>query len=203
QGLKTALIAIAAEELDLRPDQLRIETAHTGRTPNEFITAGSRSIEDSGMALRAMAAAARAHLLERASAELGIAPSELSVEEGVVVGPGANRSISYFDLQSGRPFEKRIESLPVTKPAHQYRIVGKPQQRGDLPAKVFGASAFVHDLAFEGMLHARVLRPPTVGSKLVSTALDGFAAPGLVKTVVRGSFVAVVAEREEEAVRAA
>jgi len=203
QGIKTALIAIAAEELDLRPEQIRIETAHTGRTPNEFITAGSRSIEDSGMALRAMAAAARAHMVARAAAELGVAQSELTVVEGAIGGPGANRTISYFDLQRGQPFDTRLDALPATKPAHQYRVVGLPQRRVDLPAKVFGEAAFVHDLVLDGMLHARVLRPPTVEARLARASLDGFAADGLVATVVRGSFVAIVAEREEQAVRAA
>ena len=203
QGIKTALVAIAAEELDLRPDQVRIETAHTGHTPNEFITAGSRSIEDSGMALRAMAAAARAHLLERAAAELGVAESDLSVKDGVVSGPGANRSISYFDLQRGRRFETRLAALPPTKPARLYRIVGRSQRRVDLPAKVFGEPAFVHDLALDGLLHARVVRPPTVAARLARASIEGFRSEGLVATVVRGSFVAVVAEREEQAVRAA
>jgi CO/xanthine dehydrogenase Mo-binding subunit len=203
QGIKTAIAAIAAEELDVDITRIRVETAHTGRTPNEYITAGSRSIEDSGAAVRYMAAAARAHLTARAGAELGVPAAELQVADGVISGPGANRTLTYWTLQGGRPFDLTLDHLPATKSPHLYRIVGKAQRRIDLPAKVFGEPAFVHDAADAGLIHARVLRPPSPTATLEDARLEDFSSPGLQHVLVRGSFVAVVAEREEQALTAA
>jgi len=203
QGIKTALAAIAAEELDVDVGRIRVETAHTGRTPNEFITAGSRSIEDSGTAIRYAAAAARSALLARAARALGVDVAHLDVHDGVIGGPGANRTLTYWDLQGGRPFGFSIETPPPTKDSRQYRVVGRAQRRVDLPAKVFGAPAFLHDLRPPGLVHARVVRPPAPDARLVRADTDGFTCPGLVGVVVRGSFVAVAATREEQAILAA
>ncbi len=203
QGIKTAIAAIAAEELDVAVGRIRVETAHTGRTPNEFITAGSRSIEDSGTAVRYMTAAARSHMLELAARELGVAATDLDVRDGLIGGRGANRTTSYWTLMGGRSFDLKIESAPVTKSPDLYRIVGRSQARIDLPGKVHGARAFVHDYLDDHLVHARVVRPPSPMARLAGANVDDFASPGLVDIVVRGSFVAVVAEREEQAIAAA
>lgn len=203
QGIKTAIAAIAAEELDVAVARIRVETAHTGRTPNEFITAGSRSIEDSGRAVRYMAAAARAHMLELAAQELGVATTDLDVRDGLIGGRGANRTTSYWVLMGGKSFHVDIDTTPATKPSHLYRIVGRSQSRIDLPGKVHGERAFVHDYWVDDLVHARVVRPPSPTAKLSRAEVADFDSPGLVDVVVRGSFVAVVAEREEQAIEAA
>jgi nicotinate dehydrogenase subunit B len=203
QGIRTALAAIAAEELEVSMGRIVVETAHTGRTPNEFITAGSRSIEDSGRAIRYVAAAVRAILLERAAGELGVDVGALSVADGVVSGAGANRTVSYWELQGGREFATRLDAIPVTRSPDAYTVVGRRLARIDLPAKVFGGGAFLHDLRPPGLVHARVVRAQAPGARLQRADLDGFTADGLVATVIRGSFVAVAAEREEQAVAAA
>ncbi|MYB39176.1 MAG: xanthine dehydrogenase family protein molybdopterin-binding subunit, partial [Gammaproteobacteria bacterium] len=204
QGILTALRLIVAEELDVDPQQVVVETAHTGRTPNEGITAGSMSLETSGAALRQAAAWLRRLLLERAAAELGVAPERIAVENGVLTVPGINRPLDYWQLGAPPPdFEIRqptAEKSPAT-----YRWVGVEHAlRIDLPAKVRGEPAFVHDLPCD--LYARVVRPPSLHHRL--GAIDAtIAAPA--HLVVNGSFVAVAhpdeytASRLSERVRSA
>jgi len=111
--------------------------------------------------------------------------------------------VRYEALQGGRPFDVTVSVVPELKAPENYRLVGGHQPRVDLPAKIFGRPAFLHDLRPEGLLHARVIRPPNANSRLANADLDGFDAPGLVRTIVRGSFVAVVTAREEQAIAAA
>ncbi len=202
QGILTALTLIAAEELDVEPARVRIETAVTGRSPNELITAGSMSVEDSGSALRQACAQARRIMLEHAASDLGVERAALRVTDGEIGVPGANRTVSYWDVQGGRPFGVQIQESVGEKLADEYRVVGKGIGRIDLPAKVRGEGVFVHDLTLPGLLHARVVRPPGYHHRL--SALDRARIDRdseLVRLIVDGSFVAVVAEAEHAAVR--
>ena len=202
QGILTALTLIAAEELDVEPARVRIETAVTGRSPNELITAGSMSVEDSGSALRQACAQARRIMLEHAASDLGVELAALRVTDGEIGVPGANRTVSYWDVQGGRSFGVQIQESVGEKLADEYRVVGKGIGRIDLPAKVRGEGVFVHDLMLPGLLHARVVRPPGYHHRL--SVLDRARIDRdseLVRLIVDGSFVAVVAEAEHAAVR--
>ena len=202
QGILTALTLIAAEELDLHPARVRIETAVTALSPNEMLTAGSMSVTDSGSALRQACAHARRIMLDRAAAELGVERATLIVDDGAIGAPGANRALSYWDVQGGRPFGVNIETWIDEKPAGQLRVVGKGMARVDLPAKIRGAPAFVHDMSLPGLLHARVLRPPSYQHRLVRIDRARLESdPRLSALVVDGSFVAVVAVEEHDAER--
>lgn len=198
QGITTALALIAAHELGLDVDRIRVQTAHTGVTPNEFITAGSMSVEDSGSALRQACAHARRLLLEAASAELGMDPGRLDLDDGWITGPGLNEGRSIWALQGGRPFRHRIDvregERPATPPPER-------QRRIDLPAKLAGRGVFLQDLTWPDMLHARVVRPPTFRHRLES--LDEPAAPtGSDLRLVRdGSFLAVTGSDEWQVTR--
>lgn len=207
QGLRTALTLIAADELVLEPQQVRVLMADTALAPDEGITAGSMSIETGGAALRQACAQARHLLLAAAARALGVLVDELQVEAGRVSGGGpaggrgANRSISYFELQGGQPFAFRMQTPVAERARSAQSLVGRGMARVDLAAKVRGAPVFVYDLAWPGMLHARVVRPPSLRHRL--TAIDNAAIaalPGLVACIRDGSFVAVVAEREAQAV---
>ena len=204
QGILTALRLVVAEELDVDPAQVAIETARTGVTPNEGITAGSMSLETSGAALRQAAASLRRLLLERAAAELGVRPHRIAVENGVLTAPGINRPLDYWQLPQVAPDFEIRESSAEKRPA-DHRLVGKRHApRIDLPAKVRGEPAFVHDLPCD--LHARVVRPPSMHHRL-SVIAAKIENPG--QLVVNGSFVAVAhtdefsASRLAERVRAA
>ena len=204
-GVRTALAQIVADELDLPLERLHMVMGDTARTPDEGYTAGSMTISGSGTALRSAAAEARRALLERAADLLDAATNELTVHAGVVTVRGyPERSVTYAELMSGRAFNLRVTGKAPLKRPEMYRLVGTPVPREDLPGKVAGQPSFVHDLKLPGMLHARLVRPPGPAATLVSIdedSIKGFS--GLVQVVHQSNFVAVVAEREEEAVQAA
>jgi nicotinate dehydrogenase subunit B len=203
QGIRTALAQIVADELDVAIERITMETVDTVRSPNEGRTVGSNSVHDSGSALRAVAADARMLLLANAAKRLGVEASRLGVDDGRIVLDGRPAQLDYWQLLGDGRFDTRVSGSAPTKTPEQYRYVGRPQPRLDLPAKFFGEPAYIQDVRLPGMLHARVVRPG-VGLKLV--ALDEGPVrkmPGVVSIVRDGSFLAVVTEREEQAVNAA
>lgn len=204
-GVATALAQIVAEELDVPFERVRMVMGDTARTPDEGITAGSMTINASGTALRQAAAEARRILLEMACERLDAHPGELDVQDGVIsVAHDPDRSISYAELMSGKRFNREVTGKAPLKSADAYQIVGKPVPRVDLPAKLTGQPSFIQDLRLPGMLHARLVRPPGPGAKLVAVDESSIKdLPGLVKLVQRGNFIGVVTEREEQAVLAA
>ena len=202
QGILTALAQIAAEELDLPFSRVSIQTVDTGRSPNEGFTFGSQSIENSGVALRLAGAEARSILLELAAKRLGVSADTLKIADGVI-SAADGRKVTYGELASDVDLKREATGKVAPKPAAAHTIVGKSIPRLDIPAKVTGGAAFIQDLRLPGMLHGRVVRPPRYGAKLES--FDGAAAERLpgVKAVVRdGSFLGVIAEREEVAIKA-
>ena len=201
QGVKTALTQIAAEELDVAFARIRLVTADTQRTANEGYTSGSNSMKESGVAIRNAAAQVRELLVARAAQQWNADAATLTVEDGVVAS-GARR-VSYGELVAGDVLH--VEARPTSrfKDPKAYRVVGRAQPRVDIPAKVTGGAAYVHDMRLPGMLHARVVRPPTYGATLASVdaaAVERMA--GVVQVIRDGSFLAVVAEREWTAVKA-
>ena len=202
QGIVTALAQIAAEELDPAIGRIRMVAATTAGSPDENVTSGSRSIQDCGSALRYACAEARAIYLEAAAARLGRARRSLTITDGEIVGANGARS-SYGALADDALLEREATAGVPPKDVSRHRIVGTPLQRLDLAQKIYGLPRFVHDLELPGMLHARVLRPPSPAAVLV--ALDDARAralPGVVAVLRDGSFVGVLAEREETALKA-
>jgi CO/xanthine dehydrogenase Mo-binding subunit len=160
------------------------------------------SIEESGAALRQAAAEARELLVRLASERLGVPTSDLEVEDGTVQARGSDRHTTYWELLGGKRFGRPVTGEAVPKQPDTYRIVGKPGCRLDLRAKVTGG-AFLHDMELPGMLHGRVVRPPSYRATLVSVDEPGVRRmPGVVEVVRDGSFLGVVAAREEQVVRA-
>ena len=204
-GVRTALAQIVAEELEVPLERVKMVMGDTARTPDEGYTAGSMTISSSGSALRQASAEARKILLELASEKLDAQPGELIVRDGVVlVSLHPERRITYSELMGGRLFNHEVTNRAPLKPPEAYRIVGSPTPREDIPRKVSGQASFIQDVRVPGMLHGRVVRPPSVGAKLVS--LDDHSVKGLVglvKVVRQGNFIGVVAEREEQAIQAA
>ncbi|HET6595783.1 MAG TPA: molybdopterin cofactor-binding domain-containing protein [Anaerolineales bacterium] len=204
-GVRTALAQIVAEELDVPLERVRMVMGDTALTPDEGYTAGSMTISSSGTALRLAAAEARRAMLEMASERLDATLEELSVQEGAItVTHDPQRSLTYAELMGGKRFNLRVTDQAPLKPPETYQIVGTSVPREDLPRKVAGQPVFIHDVRVPEMLHARLVRPPSSGAKLM--AMDESSVkdmPGLVKVVQRGDFIGVVAEREEQAIRAA
>lgn len=203
QGIKTAVAQIAAEELDVTLERIRVVTADTDRSPNEGITAGSMSLQMSGTAIRQAAAEARHLLLRLAFEELeSQAPVEsLAVADGVITDPASGRGISYWSLSGGKRFNSRVTGVGRPKPAAAHRLVGRAAARLDLLDKVTGGACYVHDMELPGMVHGRIIRPPAYDARLVTA--DEAATrqlPGVMAVIRDGSFLAVIAEREEQAV---
>jgi len=196
QGIVTALAQIAAEELDLPLGRIAMISGDTEKAPNEGVTAGSNSIENSGVALRLAGAQVRAILLEVAAKRLGADAAALRIAEGVISAPDG-RTLRYGELAAAADLHREATAQVRPKPASAHRIVGKPIARRDIPAKVTGGAAYVQDLRLPGMLHGRIVRPPVYGAKL-----EGFedVRPTTVVagvTVVRdSSLVGMIAERE-------
>ncbi len=202
QGIKIALIQIAAEELDISPDQCFIINSDTGQTANEGFTAGSNSVEGSGKAIRNAAAEARLYLLKLAAQKWNTTLESLSVENGIIKSPNG-KEISYWKLLEGKFIEGTVTGEAVPKNPKNYKYVGKSLKRTDIHKMVMGESHFVHDLRMPGMLHARVIHPPSYQDRLVSVDLSEVnEMPGVVKVIRNGSFLAVVTEREYQAVKA-
>jgi CO/xanthine dehydrogenase Mo-binding subunit len=200
QGILTALTQIAAEELDVAYERVEIVSADTARTPNEGMTAGSMSVENSGTALRFACAEARQILLELAAEKLGDAVANLTVADGTVTGAG---EVTYWELAREANLEREATAQMMPKPPAQHSIVGRSLPRRDIPAKVTGGAAFVQDLRLPGMVHGRVVRPPRYGATLDSFDEAGvMAMPGVIAVVHDGSFLGVVARREEQAINA-
>jgi CO/xanthine dehydrogenase Mo-binding subunit len=204
-GVRTALAQLVAEELDVPMARIRLEMGDTDRTPDQGYTAGSKTIQGAGVALRQASAEARLALLELAAATLRARTEQLQIEAGVIMFQGdPSRRASYGELIGDRRFERQATGRAPTKHPEQHTVVGTSVPRVDLPGKLTGAASFVHDVRLEGMLHGRVIRPSGVGATLASVDEGSVAGlPGLVKVVRQGSFLGVVAEREEQAIQAA
>ena len=203
QHIKTALAMIAAEELNVSLDRIQLISGDTSKTPNEGYTAGSMSMEFSGNAIRNASAEAKHILLAKAQQELGIPVEKILIDDGTISDPETGRSTNYWALFAGQSFDTNVSEIGMLQAPNTYQIVGQPLYRSDLVAKVTGEPCFVQDLELPGMLHGRVVRPPNYHSKLVS--VDEAAVlklSGVVKVVRDGSFLAVVAEREEQAIQA-
>ncbi|MDA9508877.1 oxidoreductase [Bradyrhizobium sp. CCBAU 11386] len=196
QGIVTALAQIAADELDVDISRVDMIRASTATSPNEGVTSGSLSIQQSGRALRHVCAEVRQRLLVAASERLGVDASLLDVDDGTISGPGNVRT-SYWELAGDVSLDHDASVGVAAKTGAKRAIAGHSVQRVDIPDKVFARPRFIHDHALPGLLHGRVLRPDVSGAKL--TALDETAArtvPGLVAIARDGGFAGVVADSE-------
>ncbi len=202
QGIGTALAQIAADELDVDLKRIRIVHGDTALTPNEGQTAGSQSVQNSGTAVRFACAEARDILLNAAAAKLGVAAAALTVNDGVCLAPGG-RTAAYWDLVADADFKREASAKIKPKPASEHRWVGKSIARRDIPKKMTGGAAYVHDVRLPGMVFGRIVRPPSPGAQLVSFDEAGVKRlPGVIAVVRDGSFLGVAAQREEQAIKA-
>lgn len=206
-GLATSLAQIAAEELDQPFERTRMLLGDTGRAPNQGPTIASSSIQIHAQPLRLAAAQARLWLLAEAARRWACDAAALRTAAGAVHAPDG-RVLDYAALVAGAHTELMLDTATPTKPVADYTLVGQSAPRVDLPAKVSGEAVYVHDVRRPGMLHGRVVRPPYagvdagdfVGRSLLAVDEASIAhIPGIVKLVVIGDFVGIVAQREEQA----
>ncbi|WBL76514.1 molybdopterin-dependent oxidoreductase [Bradyrhizobium xenonodulans] len=199
QGIVTALAQIAADELDVDIVRIEMVRASTATSPNEGVTSGSLSIQQSGRALRHACAEVRRRFLVAASERLGVDAALLGIDDGTISGPG-NVSTSYWELADDVSLDHDATADAIAKSVTQRGLAGQSVQRVDIPDKVFARPRFIHDSTLPGLLHGRVLRPDISGAKLI--ALDEAAAravPGLVAIARDGGFAGVIADTEAAA----
>ena len=202
-GGRIAMRQIVGEELDVPLERIAMIEGDTALTPNQGATAGSYGIARGGAQLRQAAATARQALLAQAAQRLNRPAGDLQITDGVVSAKDGSASVSYGDLLGDRAFNVKIDIKAPLKSHERFRFIGKSLPRPDMPAKITGHHRYLHDLTLPGMLHARVIRPPALGATLVSVDESSIAGVGGVRVVRIQSFLAVMAEREWDAVRAA
>jgi CO/xanthine dehydrogenase Mo-binding subunit len=203
-GVYTALLQIVADELDVPIDRIAMIQGDTLLTPDQGKTWGSITIQIGGMQLRQAAAAARNSLVDEAAKTLGMPAAQLAVADGVISGGG--KKVTYAELIGSKSFSIKLDpKQPVKeKDPKDYKVVGKPAARLDIPDKLTGKFIYMQDFRVPGMLHGRVVRPPAIGAKLESVDESSIKdVPGIVKVVRDGDFLGVVAANEWAAIRGA
>src|SRR5687767_2149552 len=216
QGVDVAIAQIVADELDVAFDKVDVVMGDTAVTCNQGGASGSTGVQRGGLALRNAAAEARRVLVEMGAKKLDVPFGELKVENGVVFVPGyARQRVSYGELIGGRHFHHKLEwnkqygnpldvkGAAQPKSPSEYKVVGKSFPQKVVTEKVMGREQYITDVRVEGMLHARVIRPPNAGCNPVSVDESSLKSIPGARVVREQDFIAVVAEREWDAVRAA
>ncbi|WP_028231126.1 xanthine dehydrogenase family protein molybdopterin-binding subunit [Paraburkholderia mimosarum] len=199
-GVRTALLQVAAEELDMAPSLITFRTADTGASPDEGLTAGSHTMADSGSALLNAAAQVRGLLVDAAAKHFGVDASALAASDAVIHAPDG-RTMTYGEAVGLVDLHRSASPSSPLKDPKTFRTIGTALPRLDIPSKVTGGASYVQDMQLPGMLHARVVMPPVYDAKLL--AYDEAAItkmPGVVRIVRNGSMLAVVAQGEWQAV---
>ena len=213
QGTGTAFRQIMSDELDIAYDNTSCVMGSTDVTVDQGGSGGSDALQTDGWPMRRVAAEARRVLLELASARLGVPVAELVVSQGVIsVAADPSKKVTYGQLIGGKKFNVTLTGKntdtatgqAALKTEQQLKLVGQSPQRYDIPPKVDGSLKWAVDVKVPGMVHARNVKPPFAGATLVSideSSVRGI--PGFIKVVSKANYVAVVCEREEQAIRAA
>jgi nicotinate dehydrogenase subunit B len=202
QGIKTAIIQVAAEELKVEPSHIHLITADTQLTADEQYTAGSHSLQDSGTAIRNAAAQVREILIAEAARRWTLRPEQLRVDRGRIFAIDG-QSVAYGELVAGNLIHVRAQPISALTPADRLTQMGRSLPRVDIPAKVTGGAAYVQDMRLPNMVHARLVRPPSTGAVLLDLdTREILRMPGVLSVVQDGNFLAVVAREEFQSVQA-
>jgi nicotinate dehydrogenase subunit B len=213
QGTGTAFRQIMCDELDFAYDRSTLIMGSTDVTVDQGGSGGSDALQTDGWPMRRVAAEARRVLMDLGASRLGVPLDQLAVSAGVItVTSDPSKRVTYGELIGGRRFNvtltgKNTDTTTGTaklKPVQELKLVGTSPQRYDIPPKVDGSLKWAVDVKLPGLVHARNVKPPVAGATLVSVDESSVRnLPGFVKVVTRGNYVAVVFEREEQAIRAA
>ncbi len=202
QGIKTAIVQVAAEELKVKVTQIHLVTADTELTADEQYTAGSHSLQDSGTAIRNAAAQVRELLIATAAERLAVNSAQLRADSGRIVAEDG-RFLSFGQLVEGTILHVQAQPISVLTPPEQFIVIGKAVPRLDMPAKVTGGAAYIQDMRLSGMVHARVIRPPSNGATLLDADTTAVSQlPGVISVFRDGNYLAVIAKEEFQAVQA-
>jgi nicotinate dehydrogenase subunit B len=207
QGFRTVQLQLAAEELSVSMERITLVIGISGVTPNQSLTVGSLStMTQFGTAgLRAALDTARDALLTLGSQYLDAPASDLAITNGVIwVKSNPSARVSYGNLIYGQRFNLKLNSAAVPNDPSTWTVLGQSTLRVDIPSKAKGTFMYVQKVRVPGMLHGKVVRPPTLGAHVQSidkTAVSGL--PGKPQVVQVNDFVGVVADTEWHATNAA
>jgi isoquinoline 1-oxidoreductase len=200
QGVHTSFAQMLSEELDVPLDMVDMVMGDTLLCPYDSGTFGSRSTKYFGPPLRQAAAEARSVLIQLASEKLGVPKEKLTVKDGIIFVPnGSTKKVSYAELANGKRIERYLENKPPIKHHAEHTISGKPTDRMDSRPKVTGEAKFAGDIHPEGMLHAKILRPPAHGATLKSVDTSAAKKIDGVQIIEEGEMVAVLHEHPDVA----
>jgi nicotinate dehydrogenase subunit B len=213
QGTGTAFRQMMSDELDIAFKDTTCVMGTTDITVDQGGSGGSDAIQVDGWPMRRVAAEARRVLLEMASQRFGVPVAGLAVANAVItVKADPSKRVTYGELIGGKRFNVALTGANIdattgvakVKPVQELKMVGQSPQRYDIPPKVDGSAKWAADVKLPGMVHARNVKPPFAGAKLISIDESSVRSlPGVVKVVSKGNYVAVVCEREEQAIAAA
>jgi CO/xanthine dehydrogenase Mo-binding subunit len=213
QGTGTAFRQMMSDELDIAYDKTTCIMGSTDVTVDQGGSGGSDAIQVDGWPMRRVAAEARRVLLGLAGARFAVPVEQLAVNDAVItVTNDPSKRVTYGELVGGKKFNVTLIGANIdattgvakVKAVQDLKVVGQSPKRYDIPAKVDGSLKWAVDAKAPGMVHARNVRPPVAGAKLLSIDESSVRnIPGLIKVVSKGNYVAVVCEREEEAIKAA
>jgi CO/xanthine dehydrogenase Mo-binding subunit len=199
QGAVTALAQVCADELGVNMERLQIISGDTDIGPDEGTTAGSQSMPIAAPSVRQASAEVREILYGLAAAKLGQPAESMKVDDGVITAADG-QTATYWELVTGKEFEKEATGVATFRPASDHKYIGKSVPRLDIPAKMTGGVGFVQEMRPEGVVYGKIVRPPTYKAKLSEIDLSvAESIPGVIKVVRDGSFLGVVAEREDQA----
>jgi nicotinate dehydrogenase subunit B len=213
QGTGTGFRQLMSDELDIAFDKTTCIMGRTDTTVDQVGSGGSTAMERDSWPMRRVAAEARRVLLDMGAARLGVPVDQLTVHDAVIsVAADPSRRVTYGELIGGKKFNvsltgtnvSSVTGLAKTKTVPELKYTGQPLQRDDIPAKVDGTLTWAVDVKLPGMVHARNVKPPFACATLASideSSVKGL--PGFIKVMNKGNYVAVVCEREEQAIRAA
>jgi len=200
QGIITSLAQEMAEELNVPLEKVRMVMGDTDLCPYDQGTWGSMSTRIFGPRMRAAAAEARGVLVGMASAQMGVPASQLEVRDGIIVDTkNPVNKVTYGQLAKGKKIEKFLDDKPSPEDFSKFTYVGKSLKRSDAYLKVTGKAKYCGDLKLPGMVHARILRPPSHGAKLISADVSGAEKLEGVSVVRDGDFIAVISENHDKA----
>ncbi len=202
QNIRTALAQTVADELRVPFESVTMVTADTALTPFDFGTVGSRSMPTMSPQLRRVSAAARDLLVGAAAKEWNVAAEGLTAADGKVTDPATGRSLRYAELARGKTLAQNLPAEDPVTPANQWKIAGKPIPKKDGRAFVTGKHQYTPDLQRPGMLHGKVLRPPSFGATLTSFDAKTAQAMSGVVVVHDGDFIGATAANERDANKA-
>jgi nicotinate dehydrogenase subunit B len=202
QGAVTAVAQVCADELDIDMKRLKIISGDTALVPNEGVTAGSQSMPNCAAAVQQAAAEVRQILLDLAAEKLKSPVNSLKVEDGTIAGSGD--SVTYWDLVTGKELERNATGAARPKAPSDYSYIGKSVPRLDIPAIMTGQALYIQEQRPEGMVHGAIIRPPAYKATLKAVETSKVEEmPGVLKVVRNGSFLAIIASRQDQAYEAA